>query len=233
MVKFLDSDGIKSELSSILKKSNDFIYLVSPYLRINDRYRAILKDMSDQGMEIHIIYGKKEMRSNEAEWCNSIQGMGVHYWKDLHSKCYMNEKMAIITSLNLYEYSMINNHEMGVVIYRDQDSEVYDDILDEVKRLIRISETIKKPTPKTESLNNLVLKKPKTTYVNGYCIRCGETIGYNLKKPYCEKDFKSWNRYKNSDYEEKTGFCHICKNPTKTSMNHPVCQKCINNNRVK
>ncbi|MFT0899784.1 phospholipase D-like domain-containing protein [Candidatus Methanoprimaticola sp. MG2] len=233
MVKFLDSDGIKSELSKVLKKSNDFIYLMSPYLRINDRYKAILKDMSDQGKEIHIIYGKKEMRADEAEWCHSIKRMGVHYWKDLHSKCYMNEKMAIITSLNLYEYSMINNHEMGVVIYRDQDSEVYDDILDEVKRLIRISETVKEPTPETEVLNKLILKKPISAHINGYCIRCGETIKYNTTKPYCEKDFKNWNRYKNPDYEEKHGYCHICRSPMKSSMNHPICQDCIKNNRIR
>ncbi len=38
----------------------------------------------------------------------------------------MNEEMAIITSLNLYEFSQVNNNEMGVLIRRDA-AELYKD----------------------------------------------------------------------------------------------------------
>lgn len=231
MVKFLDSDGIKSELSKILKKSNDFIYLVSPYLSIIERYRAIVEDAANQGIEIHVIYGKNEMKTRESEWFETVDRVWIHYWKNLHSKCYMNEKAAIITSLNLYEYSMINNHEMGIVIYRNQDSDVYEDILDEVKRLIRISDTVR--VPKTiDKSENPHMEKPLFPR-KGYCIRCGETIEYDPDKPYCDKHMKSWNRYKNPDYIEKEGHCHICGKTWKTSMNSPVCQKCITDKRLK
>ena len=36
--------------------------------------------------------------------------------KDLHAKCYLTEKEALVTSLNLYDYSMIHNIEMGVFV---------------------------------------------------------------------------------------------------------------------
>ncbi len=34
--------------------------------------------------------------------------------QNLHAKCYLNEKAAIITSMNLYDFSQVNNNEMGV-----------------------------------------------------------------------------------------------------------------------
>ena len=42
---------------------------------------------------------------------------------------------------------------------------------------------------------------------NGYCIRTGVKIELNPKRPFSEKAFKSWNRYKDENYREK--YCHF------------------------
>jgi phosphatidylserine/phosphatidylglycerophosphate/cardiolipin synthase-like enzyme len=55
----------------------------------------------------------------------------------------MNEELAIITSLNLYEFSQINNNEMGVLIRRDGDAELYKDAYEEAQRIIRISDEVR------------------------------------------------------------------------------------------
>ncbi len=208
-----------------MKKSNEFIYIVSPYLKVCERYRAILKDVADHGKDIRIIYGKTDINKNDMDWINSIDRIGVYFWKNLHAKCYMNEKMAVITSMNLYEYSMVNNYEMGIVIYRDQDSETYDDLLDEVQRLMRISTIKKSPTePEPESKRNMSKKYA------GYCIRCSQIIPYNPEKPYCNLCLKSWNKYKNPDYIEKKGVCHSCNNKLTATMNAPICETCLKKN---
>lgn len=51
--------------------------------------------------------------------------------------------MCIITSLNLYEFSQINNNEMGVLIQRSDDAELYKDAYEEAQRIIRISEEVR------------------------------------------------------------------------------------------
>lgn len=55
----------------------------------------------------------------------------------------MNEEKCIITSLNLYEFSQINNNEMGILVLRDEDAEVYKDAYEEAQRIIRISEEVR------------------------------------------------------------------------------------------
>ena len=42
--------------------------------------------------------------------------------KNLHAKCYLNEKEALLTSMNLYEYSQEHNDEMGILVSVDQRS---------------------------------------------------------------------------------------------------------------
>ena len=38
-------------------------------------------------------------------------------------------KMALVTSMNLYDYSQENNHEMGILVTREEDKGLYDEIL--------------------------------------------------------------------------------------------------------
>ncbi|MGB1321719.1 MAG: DNA repair protein, partial [Vibrio gallaecicus] len=73
------------------------------------------------------------------------------FCKNLHAKCYMNESSCIITSLNLYEFSQVNNNEMGIFIDRDEDSEIYKDSYDEAQRIIRISDEVRISLEKVSS----------------------------------------------------------------------------------
>ena len=55
----------------------------------------------------------------------------------------MNESSCIITSLNLYEFSQVNNNEMGIFIDRDEDAEIYKESYEEAQRIIRISDEVR------------------------------------------------------------------------------------------
>ena len=65
------------------------------------------------------------------------------FCKNLHAKCYMNEEMCIVTSVNLYEFSQVNNNEMGILIRCAEDSQLYKDAYEEAQRIIRISDEVR------------------------------------------------------------------------------------------
>jgi len=54
-----------------------------------------------------------------------------------------NEDSCIITSLNLYEFSQVNNNEMGIFVTRADDTELYKDAYEEAQRIIRISDEVR------------------------------------------------------------------------------------------
>ncbi|MFC1952628.1 phospholipase D family protein [Chloroflexota bacterium] len=229
MAKFLDAPAVTSYLQQVINNADEKLILISPYLKINDRIKAGLIDRDKFKIDIRLIYGKSELQPSERNWLNSLQYVRTSFCKDLHAKCYLNEKEAIITSMNLYDFSQVNNYEMGVYIRKDEDKALYDDLYQEVNRLIRTSgDEVTITVSKTPSKSRV--KTPKVSEAqNGYCIRCHTEIKLNPMVPYCKKCFISWN--KNDEFEEK--YCHVCGEPNKTIKKKPVCYKCYTKNKGK
>jgi phosphatidylserine/phosphatidylglycerophosphate/cardiolipin synthase-like enzyme len=225
MAKFLDTLGISNELGQIIKNAKEKLVIISPFLQISDRFKEMLEDQDRMRIYIDLIYRKSELQPQESNWLKGLTSVRTRICKTLHAKCYLNESKALITSMNFYEFSQVNNEEMGIVVNKDEDPQLYEDISKEVQRLIRNNDEIKVSVEK-------VLPKKKSTIVNGgdgYCIRCNDVIKVNVESPLCKKCYKSWSKYKDKDYEEK--FCHICGKENKTSLNKPICYSCYKKNK--
>lgn len=116
--------------------------MVSPYLKTNERIRLLLEDLDRRKLDIRLIYEKSELQPEEINWLRSTS-IRTSFCRHLHAKCYLNERQAIITSMNLYEFSQVNNHEMGILLYKELDSDLYAAAYDEVQQINRISDEIK------------------------------------------------------------------------------------------
>lgn len=143
MAKFLNTSATNYFLEELIKNARDRLILISPFLKLNDRMRELLADKNRLKIDVRIVYGKSELQPEEINWLKELTYIRTSFCKNLHAKCYMNEEMAIITSLNLYEFSQVNNNEMGVLIRRDGDAELYRDAYEEAQRIIRISDEVR------------------------------------------------------------------------------------------
>lgn len=143
MAKFLNTSAVTYYLEEIIKNASERLILISPYLRLNDKIKELLEDKNRLKIDIRIIYGKTELRAEEESWLHELEFVRVSFCKNLHAKCYMNEQDCIITSLNLYEFSQVNNNEMGILLNKDEDQEVFKDAQDEANRIIRISDEVR------------------------------------------------------------------------------------------
>ena len=117
--------------------------MISPFLRLNDRVKELLEDKNRLKIDVRIVYGKNELHPEEINWLRELSFVRTSFCKNLHAKCYLNEESCIITSLNLYEFSQVNNNEMGVYLSRSQDGELYRDAYEEAQRIIRISDEVR------------------------------------------------------------------------------------------
>lgn len=235
MATFLNTTGVSYHLEELIKGTKDRLILISPYLQFSDRIKEHLGNLNVQKRDIRIVYRENKLQPEENNWLEGQIGIRTSLCKNLHAKCYINENEAIITSMNLYEFSQQNNNEMGVYISKAQDADLYNATLEEVQRLLTISEeirvTVKKVTadtpPKTGKkivevnlANNKSFDKP-----NGFCIRTGVEIPFNVEKPMSYDAFKSWNKYGDPEYPEK--FCHFSGEPSngETSVSRPILKK--------
>jgi phosphatidylserine/phosphatidylglycerophosphate/cardiolipin synthase-like enzyme len=142
MAKFLNTSGTNYFLEELIKDARDRVILISPFLRLNDRIKELLADKDRLKIDVRIVYGKSELQLAEIEWLRSLPYVRTSFCKNLHAKCYLSEELCIITSLNLYEFSQVNNNEMGILIRRSEDAQLYKDAYEEAQRIIRISDEV-------------------------------------------------------------------------------------------
>ena len=227
MAKFLNTSGVSYHLEELIKNTKDKLILISPYLQFNQRIKENIAGLTLLKKDIRIIYRENKLAPDENNWLSQQIGVRTSLLQNLHAKCYLNEDEAIITSMNLYEFSQVNNNEMGIYISRNNDPELYKSVVEEAERLLRISEEIRVTVHKLATAP----KEPSNTKPSndqkplGYCIRTAVKIPFNIEKPFSTDSFKEWDRYKKKDYPEK--FCHFSGEPShgETSFEKPILKK--------
>ena len=236
MAKFLTTSWVSSYIEDIIKKAQQEVYLVSPYLQFSQSFYERLQDAQDHNVKIKIVYGKSELNQKETQLLAGLSNLTLYYSNNLHAKCYFNETEMVITSMNMYEYSEKNNREMGVHITKRNDLELYQDALKETESIIRSADLIyltAKKAPKTTQNTKPKKEKTKSSFIKkfqkkkaleGTCIRCETTIPFDLERPYCYDCFNIWSQFENPEYEEYA--CHKCGKENYSSMIKPVCYSC-------
>ena len=186
MAEFLDTQGVSYYLKKLIDNSDDKLYLISPYLQLNNQLKLSLEDRHKFSIDIVMIYGKvSEINPTDSEWLNSVPGIKLMFHKDLHAKCYFNEKEVIITSMNLYMFSQQNNVEMGIYVTKENDEKLYGQIAKEVDRIKRGSEH-----------RTISVQKVQTS----------ETQTKSKEKPSVKvKDFSKSKLLRTKDISKKTG----------------------------
>ena len=247
MPKFLTTSHISAELENIIKYAKDELVIISPYMRVNENLQSFIDLANARSVRFTIIYGKTEMRSQEHAWISRLTTQETGFIANLHAKCYLNESAAIVTSMNLYEFSQQNNDEMGILATREDDPELYRQIYEEARRL-GSKANLKwgiQPTPtQTPTLQPPPQPQRKETAVaaptaprnskspqqsssratQGFCIRCGNPIPMDRDKPLCGRCYREWVKFKNETYPEK--YCHACGKQRDTTFAKPLCGRC-------
>ena len=253
MATFKDGAGVQSALTDIVKNSEKELFLISPYLKIPVQTKNYLNSIDKNNIPITIIYRSDfKLNVDDLEFFNGLTNLKLYDCENLHSKCYLNEKEGLITSMNLHEHSQTHNWEMGIRFSSQNDRYIYSDVKKELSYLLsqcklhtlnrKISDV--KQSGYKDNANKIpqkVVYKPKEAPNKGlftkmidsvlgeeaYCIRCGHSMGkYNLEKPLCNNCFPIWAKHKNIKYPEK--HCHACGElKSNISFEKPTCIECF------
>jgi len=164
MAKFLDTFNLNSAIEKIFDNAFEELIIVSPYIKLHPRFVDSLRGrISEDKLKIVILFGK-----NEEDLTNSLDqitfnflrefpNIEIRYEKQLHAKYYANEDTAVITSMNLYEYSQNNNIEAGVLIEKKLFNPLSDDVdrdsQDYFYKIITRSRILFKNKPEYEKKN--------------------------------------------------------------------------------
>jgi hypothetical protein len=121
MSKFLTGDALESKLTDIIWNAKKYIVIISPFIKLDNHIKNVLEKVkSTHEVSVYIVFGKNEeykyksFNEDDFMFFKEFKNITILYNKDLHAKHYCNKDEGLITSLNLYGYSMVNNIEYGV-----------------------------------------------------------------------------------------------------------------------
>lgn len=121
-VKFLFDNQLIAAVESLIKNSKSKLLLVSPFIDIDRRIRDALNEKKEKfDFELKVLFGKNEsniyksIRKDSLNFLKEFPNVEIRYEERLHAKFYQNDFDFIMTSLNLYDYSLANNIEVGII----------------------------------------------------------------------------------------------------------------------
>ncbi|WP_324025585.1 phospholipase D family protein [Maribacter sp. BPC-D8] len=166
MAKFLNTRKAVSEIEDLIRNAETRLILISPYLKLSKDFKQLLTYRNSKDKITTVIFGKQELNPKEMKFLQGLRFVILKYNQDLHAKCYLNDDTMIITSLNLYEFSMNNNKEMGVLIdlNDETDKELFEDAYKEIDFIDETSERFEFSSipEEAQSTKIEILEKPQT-----------------------------------------------------------------------
>lgn len=154
MARFLTATETSAAIERIIATAEKEVTIISAYVFPKLIHMERLKEASRRGVRVVFIFGKKALDARVKAELLKVPTLVLYYMQQLHAKCYMNEKEAAITSMNLLNSPKAENREMGVLLNSNADREAFHDAVSEVRSIIRAS-TLLHGTP----ARNAVLKE--------------------------------------------------------------------------
>ena len=244
MGTFVKGSQLIAEVEKLFEEADQELVIISPYIKLHSRLIETLKPkLDDPELSIILVYGKNEADKSKSlnkvdfQFFSQFANIKIYYEPRLHAKYYGNQEKGILSSMNLYEYSMNNNIEFGVVTKANKgnlDKEAWNYFQSVIEGSVLEYEKIPIYESSVMGLSKKYLKsevkvdalsKAFNIRRKGFCIRTGEPIKFNLEKPFTEEAFKSWSLWNNWDFKEK--YCHFSGESSngETSMRRPVLEK--------
>jgi hypothetical protein len=224
MAKFLTTHGIGYYIEEVIQGAKRELTLITPYLQLSPVLLDRLKDADRRRVQVRIVYGKNELKAEEHAKLAELERLALFYLENLHAKCYANEELAVVGSMNMYQFSEKTNREMGVLLSRSEDASAFADARREMESIVAAAE-VRTPKVANAPRRPAVRTSAARSRPQGYCIRCSSHIAYQPEAPLCSDCYRTWAAWGNEEFEEKC--CHRCGTPGPTSKARPLCSGCF------
>lgn len=244
MAKFITGNELNLEVENVFKNANDTLILISPFIKLHERYISVLKTkLTNYDLKIFIVFGKNEqdlgksLRKEDLDFFKDFPNIEIRYEKRLHAKYYANEKTAIISSMNLYSYSQDNNIESGVLTETKTalsnlsslvlDKESFDVQASKYFDLvIEQAELIFKKTPVFESKLLGLKKEYKESVIEEDRIDAFFKDSSQFEKGLYKQKITRVNETPQKNTQEKGGYCIRCGSSISYNPEKPLCSNC-------
>ncbi|MBM4405737.1 MAG: hypothetical protein FJ039_06085 [Chloroflexi bacterium] len=216
-------EEIAPAILSVIRTAKGNVVIVSPYVQLWGHAEKVIQSAVHRGVRVRFLVRSGEQGAKPEEVAKLLaMKVEVLAVPNLHAKVYCGDSKVVVSSMNFYNYSASNSHEIALVV-SDPESQAavrayVDGLLPFAAPWGQARSTgvdVSRPAPRSA---------PKSIGI-GLCIRCSDRIGFDPNYPLCDDCYDLWAEYENPDYTEK--FCHSCGANEPVTYAKPLCYKCF------
>jgi hypothetical protein len=218
-------DDIMAIIKEVLRepKAGEKVYLISPFWKLNTNFRDSISDAIENRIHLRcLIRADQSLTDEDRAFAENVR-LEMRFLDHLHAKLYWSPRIAVVTSMNLHNYSDKETREIALVIndsgYLKELEALADSWWDKATR-----PTAKGQTHSPRVLSGSISEKRGKADRRGFCVRCGKSKSYNPNYPLCDDCYSTWAKFKDEDYAENN--CHGCGRPAQSSVARPLCRDC-------
>ena len=122
MAEFVKGNQLNAELEKIFEQAEEQLLIISPFIKLHPRIVDALKSKKNNDkLKITVVFGKNEdnisrsFSQDDFALLKNFPNIEIKYEPRLHAKYYANESVALLSSMNLYDFSQNNNIEFGIL----------------------------------------------------------------------------------------------------------------------
>jgi hypothetical protein len=144
MVQFLNTQAAYAEIENIVNRAEHKLVIMSPYIQINRTLlQKIFHASEHRSIDVSLVCRTNDIKPEEMAAINRINRLEVFDLPNLHANCIYNEKTMVISSLNLFDYSQINNRDMGALISLEKDAAAFVSAVNESEYMMQLAALVK------------------------------------------------------------------------------------------
>ncbi len=105
-------------VEEMIVRSQKFLFIVTPYFNLYDKVIRLLNEAADRGVKIFFVYRQDAKNLPLQQLDNLSKKIHIGSIVQLHSKVYVTEKEALVTSFNLFGSTSVTTYNLGIHICR-------------------------------------------------------------------------------------------------------------------
>jgi phosphatidylserine/phosphatidylglycerophosphate/cardiolipin synthase-like enzyme len=227
MPLLLKSHKIGTKIIDHIESSKTECILVSPYIKLWEHIKAELERAVKRG--VHVIFYIREQdefnkykKEEFDDFCQEMSKLGIEVYcvPFLHAKIYLFDETAIVSSMNLYNFSQANSIEVAFLFKEPG-------ILQEIREFV--SEYVISKAKKIEQKKQAFCTQcgKEMTIESGQTSICGACLRKKEQSPTRRTDTRKTKVPKKTKRSNALdGFCIRCGKEIKLNPERPFCSDC-------
>lgn len=121
--QFLFDNQLITAVENLIKNSKNELLLISPFIDLDKRIQdALYEKINKTDFKLKVLFGENEkniyksIKKDSLDFLKKFPDIEIRYNERLHAKFFLNDTHFILTSLNLYDYSLEKNIETGILV---------------------------------------------------------------------------------------------------------------------